>query len=177
MFSGAIHELFELHIRRIEKACDTDDARDRVQTALRFLERRDLDADAIDKDCAAELKAVLLRKYETGFAASGRLDGRGWSQKHISEHMERFLRGRLHNVNNVLRAAVCSDEPLTDKYLSSLLDIRGEGPLLPPSADSDAEDTDLPGETAAKRQRKYTEESDREGQFAAQLEDALPEMT
>lgn len=123
MFASAANELFDTQKERML----SNGSSERVTAVFEFLERRSLDAFSIDMACCQELKRVLNHRYETTFAASGRLDGRGWSQNHIAAHMERFLRNKLRNASAVMRAAVCSDEPLTEEYLDGLLSTEADG--------------------------------------------------
>jgi hypothetical protein len=135
MFTEAIHELFKVQKQRMLAAAPEE----RITTVFEFLDRRGLDPDSIDRACCEELKRVLTHRYESSFATSGRLGGRGWGQGHVASHMERFLKNKLKNASAVMRAAVCTEDDLTEDYMLDLLATEPGGTASPKPARRHAE--------------------------------------
>ena len=50
-----------------------------------------------------ELKNICSQKYDVAMPSSSRLNGFGWSESHLKEHMKRLLKTKLAEIATVLR--------------------------------------------------------------------------
>jgi hypothetical protein len=74
-----------------------------IDDLTRALKESQLLPDQIEEDLAKELSSICNLRYEMANSASHRLQGFGWSVKHMQEHMERVLKSKLEHLGTVLR--------------------------------------------------------------------------
>lgn len=112
-FERALQSLYEEHFNRLvasrgEVYKDTAEAR---------LEEFNLSWGQVSARCAQELASVINKKYDVQI--STRLQGFGWAQAHIADHMRRFLQHRLLEVSDVL-ATLQSPVPAKSSMLENV---------------------------------------------------------
>lgn len=106
IFREAIDELFKQQRARLESSLD--DA-SRIDQAFEALVEQGLDATSIDKSLCAELKLVLVRRYEHPIAST-RLEGYGWTVAHVKDHMRRLLKSKMQQAGALMRSIVMNGE-------------------------------------------------------------------
>lgn len=75
-------------------------------TALKItdaLRENELLPDQIEHTLCKELKNICSQRYDTAMPSSSRLNGFGWSESHLKEHMKRLLKSKLAEIATVLR--------------------------------------------------------------------------
>lgn len=115
MFAKAVHALFDQHRVRLE----TSFGLQATQAAFERLETQQLDPASIDAACAKELKSILSKRYEDPIA-SNRLQGHGWSTRHVHDHMRRFFEQKMQKAGQVLQSSVSRQDAAMASTLSML---------------------------------------------------------
>lgn len=103
MFAEAIQHWFGEHRQRLEATYGAEAA---TRAFERLTEAR-LGPDDINGSCAKELKAIVQKRYEEPIASS-RLQGYGWSTRHVQDHMRLFFKDKMQKAGQVLQASVAS---------------------------------------------------------------------
>jgi hypothetical protein len=101
-FESKLKTLQEAQIRRLQDKKGHDGVEQyHVELVTSRLTPKD-----IAQACWTELKRVSLLKYDDDTClsvSSNRLDGVGWSSQHIKNHMDRFLKERMEQQNELFR--------------------------------------------------------------------------
>jgi len=74
-----------------------------IECAMSTLREENLMPDQIERSLCTELKLVCSQKYDEALRTSTRLNGLGWSEGHIKDHMRRFLKEKIDATTAVLR--------------------------------------------------------------------------
>jgi len=101
MFLSSLTKMFDQHRERMESVM----SKESLCAAYDTLAVENLDVISIDRDCALELREILVKQYESPIGST-RLRGHGWTTAHIKSHMLRFLQQKLQAASHILRAAL-----------------------------------------------------------------------
>ena len=74
-----------------------------IELAMRTLKDHRLLPEQIESDLCKEIKIICTIRHDEAMPNSSRLDGFGWSQNHLKEHMKRMLKGKLEATASILR--------------------------------------------------------------------------
>ena len=74
-----------------------------IEEAMEQLRKDDLMPEQVEKAICRELKVVCCQRYDEALRTSTRLNGFGWSEGHIKDHMRRFLKEKIDATTAVLR--------------------------------------------------------------------------
>ena len=146
-FTAQVQALFDAQRTRIEDVRGELD----LDEAFEALRLKRLDPENIDRDCCAELKRVMNKRFPDKQKFSNRLDGHGWSTTAIANHMDRFLRTKLDRAQHIVRTFV--DAPEAFENLCATMD-----PELMPRSE---------GDDTFEWSRKFELEDDAEGTKSA----------
>jgi hypothetical protein len=74
-----------------------------IEKAMQKLREERLLPEQIESDLCREIKIICSMRHDEAMPNSSRLDGFGWSQNHMKEHMKRMLKGKLEATASILR--------------------------------------------------------------------------
>jgi hypothetical protein len=74
-----------------------------IEMAMKKLRNERLLPEQIESDICKEIKIICTMRHDEAMPNSSRLDGFGWSQNHLKEHMKRMLKSKLEATASILR--------------------------------------------------------------------------